>query len=542
MGFTQDRGSTSRIPTFPPLLEQQLADIEKTYAHTNVVIETGEASPYLGGRCLSRLLETTRSLSGDVQEASPRWLLLLSPLALSVLPASFGTVLPSGLTILDESLPPSEELRFIQNRLTGLATTPRRLIDHIRRNNLSVRNVRTLVVMDAGLEDDGGGLSYELRNFVHDVQFIATKLQRGCFCEFFTAHLSRLEPWDGQIFTRNQVLARSSWDRLPWPVIFRLSVDPSPQDVTDILYSTGDAASDQLVICGSVDHRTEVSIRLCRQVPPLDAMVVDLDQVMAGSYNPRPGQRPAVTTFGLSLEECDRMLRQSLSWPTELTGAVCILPESVRGEILETKETLLMNNEIKSTPTDLDVLTGKIQLLAGKTRADSNPEELDQLKKLIKKNVPFALRGYFMAYLLRELLAATDSTKPRTRTPRTPQSERQPRAPRQPKAQGAAPQLQKSSTDDTEQNAEPKAERVIPEGAKTLYLNIGKMKRLYAKELSQLLQAELDITREDIYSIRIHDKYSFITMSEENCEKAIEKLNGMDIKGRTAAVSYSNKE
>ena len=68
------------------------------------------------------------------------------------------------------------------------------------------------------------------------------------------------------------------------------------------------------------------------------------------------------------------------------------------------------------------------------------------------------------------------------------------------------------------------------------------MKRLYAKELSQLLQTELEITRDDIYSIRIHDKYSFISMSEEHCEKAIAKLNGMDIKGRTAAVSYSNKE
>ncbi len=68
------------------------------------------------------------------------------------------------------------------------------------------------------------------------------------------------------------------------------------------------------------------------------------------------------------------------------------------------------------------------------------------------------------------------------------------------------------------------------------------MKRLYAKELSQLLQTELEITREDIYSIRIHDKYSFISMSEENCEKAIAKLNGVDIKGRTASISYSNKE
>ena len=55
----------------------------------------------------------------------------------------------------------------------------------------------------------------------------------------------------------------------------------------------------------------------------------------------------------------------------------------------------------------------------------------------------------------------------------------------------------------------------LPEGARTLYLNIGKMKRLYAKELSQLLQTELGVTREEIFSIRIHDKYSFISMSEE---------------------------
>ena len=56
------------------------------------------------------------------------------------------------------------------------------------------------------------------------------------------------------------------------------------------------------------------------------------------------------------------------------------------------------------------------------------------------------------------------------------------------------------------------------------------------------LQDELGITRDYIYSIRIHDKYSFISMSEENCEKAIAQLNGKEIKGRTAAVNYSNKE
>ena len=84
-------------------------------------------------------------------------------------------------------------------------------------------------------------------------------------------------------------------------------------------------------------------------------------------------------------------------------------------------------------------------------------------------------------------------------------------------------------------------QRELFQRAKTLYLNVGKMKHLYAKNLSILLQKELGITRDDIYSLRVHDKYSFITMSEENCDKAIEKINGMDINGRTAQINYSTK-
>ncbi|MDD3929664.1 MAG: DbpA RNA binding domain-containing protein [Sphaerochaeta sp.] len=188
-----------------------------------------------------------------------------------------------------------------------------------------------------------------------------------------------------------------------------------------------------------------------------------------------------------------------------------------------------MDNDNKSTPNEDDLLAGTIQLLAGKTKADPNPDELERLKKLIKKQVPFTLRGYFMAYLLREVLQANTS--------------RRSAAPRQQREKRETPKREVAKETSAEK-VPPKVreEKPLPEGARTLYLNIGKMKRLYAKELSQLLQTELEITREDIYSIRIHDKYSFISMSEENCEKAIAKLNGVDIKGRTASISYSNKE
>ncbi|HKL59478.1 MAG TPA: DbpA RNA binding domain-containing protein [Sphaerochaeta sp.] len=191
-----------------------------------------------------------------------------------------------------------------------------------------------------------------------------------------------------------------------------------------------------------------------------------------------------------------------------------------------------MANDNKSNASEEDLLIGTIQVLAGKTKADPNPEELEQLKRLIKKNVPFMLRSYFMAYLLREMLNA-NSPKIRT-APAAPQ--------RQPKGKAAPRTAQAESKKEERPPQKKREEKPLPEGAKTLYLNIGKMKRLYAKELSLLLQKELEITREDIFSLRIHDKYSFISMTEENCEKAIAKLNGMDIKGRTAAVSYSNKE
>jgi len=194
---------------------------------------------------------------------------------------------------------------------------------------------------------------------------------------------------------------------------------------------------------------------------------------------------------------------------------------------------MLMENDNKSNASEEDLLIGTIQVLAGKTKADPNPEELEQLKRLIKKNVPFTLRSYFMAYLLREMLNANS---PRTRTATAPAPQRTTKAKPAPKSPPAESKKQERPPQ------KKREEKPLPEGAKTLYLNIGKMKRLYAKELSLLLQKELEITREDIFSLRIHDKYSFISMTEENCEKAIVKLNGMDIKGRTAAVSYSNKE
>ena len=169
-----------------------------------------------------------------------------------------------------------------------------------------------------------------------------------------------------------------------------------------------------------------------------------------------------------------------------------------------------------------DALEKKIDELLQAMRS-ADPAELENIKSIIRKKVRFFDRMSLAAMLLKII---SEGKRESDRGQRRVKNERPEKK--------AEPQTKPQETKE-------KAERVIPEGAKTLYLNIGKMKHLYAKDLSKLLQNELEITREDIYQIRVHDKYSFVTMSAENCEKAIAKLNNQAINGRTAKVTYSEK-
>ncbi len=160
-------------------------------------------------------------------------------------------------------------------------------------------------------------------------------------------------------------------------------------------------------------------------------------------------------------------------------------------------------------------LSAKISMLLQQMNA-ADPEQLERVKSIVKKNVSFFSRSALLAYLL------LNSKMPKAEKDER-KSEKKP-----------LPAKEKSAE-------EKKPQQPIPADAKTIYIDVGKMKHLYPRDLSKRIQAELGITRDDIYAIRIHDKYSFVTMSEENCNKAIEKLTGLDFNGRTAKVAYSNK-
>ena len=92
-----------------------------------------------------------------------------------------------------------------------------------------------------------------------------------------------------------------------------------------------------------------------------------------------------------------------------------------------------------------DVLIARIGQLVEAIRSDGSPEELERIKKLIRRNVPFTLRGYFSAYLLRELMK-TPQARDGRRERRDVRAERQERKPREVRPERRRPGRSRSST------------------------------------------------------------------------------------------------
>ncbi len=144
----------------------------------------------------------------------------------------------------------------------------------------------------------------------------------------------------------------------------------------------------------------------------------------------------------------------------------------------------------------------RIRELVAQMKLYNNPQELENMKRLMKKNVPFAMRGYLMAYLY--VTRSGDSSRP----------SRQERK-----------QVQKQ----------------VPENATSFYINIGKLSKGSSKELAEFICEKTGIAPEDIVSIAYKQNYSFVYIRNEKKEGIIEAINGQTYRGRKVKMNYSKE-
>ena len=236
-----------------------------------------------------------------------------------------------------------------------------------------------------------------------------------------------------------------------------------------------------------IDHirRENISLAHVRQVvlvPPEDVETTGFDRDVLFIYSKLSGkyQTQVYTSRPATAGALSAALRRPIQVPkTEWC------PDTENGST-EKKE----NSHMSGSDTN-KAIEDYIKTVLKRIKEDENPEELNAIRSLFRKNIPLHSRAYVSAFLLRE-----------------------------------AAKVGGGSTGDLA----------------TLFISIGKNRKVFPKDLNKLFSQELGLKSSDIGTIKILDNYSFVDISESYAQRAIDKLNGTEVRGRKITVNFARKK
>ena len=211
------------------------------------------------------------------------------------------------------------------------------------------------------------------------------------------------------------------------------------------------------------------------------------------------------------------------------------------------------------------LLKDALERVEGASEADI--QLFNTIKKLYKQNVPFSRRKYVAAYLVRQAVASAgrpsrmgrerdrDRDRDRDRERKDfsrgegrysseryegRRSERPSRYDREARQDRPAGERSERPQRGERPERAPRVQ-IDPAVADTVFISIGRNRRVYPRDLVGLLVSVAGLQRERIGDIRVLANYSFVQLFKEDCDKVISSLNDYDYRGRKLSVSYSKK-
>ncbi len=144
-----------------------------------------------------------------------------------------------------------------------------------------------------------------------------------------------------------------------------------------------------------------------------------------------------------------------------------------------------------------------------------DPELLETYYKTIKKNTKLSTRKYLAAFLLSNS--------------QTPQFSNR-KQPTKPSYTQRNEKVKKPPFINTTEHKE---------GTKTLFVGIGRNRKVYPQDLIELFASLLEVDKEKFGLTKIFKTYSFIEVPQELCAAAIEKVAGTEFRKITLKVNFS---
>lgn len=183
---------------------------------------------------------------------------------------------------------------------------------------------------------------------------------------------------------------------------------------------------------------------------------------------------------------------------------------------------------------DMEQVAAFLEDAVNKVEADA--DSLEELRKVFKKHVPLSRRSYVAAYLLKNARGAIYHFNERrgrddyhSRRDDNRYQNRYERNDHVPRDEGG------------EQRERAPRVQIDPSAATTVFVGIGRNRRVFPRDLVGLFISVAGLERERIGDIRVLANYSFVQLFSEDAAKAIDALNGYDYRGRKLSVSYSKQ-
>ena len=190
---------------------------------------------------------------------------------------------------------------------------------------------------------------------------------------------------------------------------------------------------------------------------------------------------------------------------------------------------------MKVTDIPSDAIVAALERMVTTVRESEDPVELKGYRALFKKHVPFNLRGYVTAYMVKELARA--GTRPdRSVEGRRRDQRRRPRREAVPEV--PADERRRERSDESGRRPRHESEPAAG-GLRRLFVSIGRNRRVAPDDLAGLISDSVAVERSELGEIRVLDSYSFVQVPEAVAQDTIDALSGTTFKGRRITVDFA---
>jgi len=446
-----------------------------------------------------------------------------------------------------------------------LAGTPGRIIDHLRRGSLHLDALETLVVSlpDGEARED----------FVRDVQFVLEK----CPARRQTVLLGRSPFAD-----RDDVLALASHPELvsgeepaeEAPRREALGLDGAEREEALARLLLALPAAPTLVLHGNRTNGERAARRLrdlwlrAESLPPGAGAPVRRRAIAALAAGTRDILLvPLPVPDDLEADDAARVVWMDLPQPRDARRAlprqhhlIALVGANQTRDLAKIQEAIGVTMNTLDMPGDAEVIRGALDRILDRMAAE-DPAELARLAAEVRRRVPLLRRTQLAAFLLRSHLPGpgarpvpreppAGASAPRERSPgRAGGREGEPGARRDRPAsrqggregEGQRREAPRREGRAARPAARPPAHEPVA-GFTQLFVNAGRNRRVYARDLTALFQERLGLAAGEIGAVRVFEKYSFVEVASPRAAEAVQRLSGVELKGRPVNVEVAKRK